>query len=222
MPSGCARRLVGAVHIPVLRSPSATIQLVFGRVAELVAEIVGHAQGRGEAVGVVAEAEEVHALELDREVGGAAVVLRIEAVGLAAGGAADQVHRDARAAQAVDDRLARRAGVAAGEHEHAARTEVGQALAARAAAEALRHVEERGSCAPNGLVERVAVVVVQPLEELAAGLPGPGDHVGQLGSDVEVAAAVVADVEHQVGHRRGLAASRSPPPAASRRWRRGR
>ena len=44
---------------------------------------------RREAVRIVAEAHRVHALELDREVGRAAVVLRIEAVRLAAGRRAD-------------------------------------------------------------------------------------------------------------------------------------
>jgi hypothetical protein len=61
----------------------------------------------GEAIGVIAESERVHALELDREVRGAAVVLRIEAIGLAAGGAADLVNVDTDAAQAVDDGFAR-------------------------------------------------------------------------------------------------------------------
>src|SRR5215469_10107410 len=73
----------------------------FSRVAERVPEVIRdrasrdrHPDGRGgvrrgEAVTVAADALGVDTLELDREVGRAAVVLRIEAVGLAAGGRAN-------------------------------------------------------------------------------------------------------------------------------------
>src|SRR5512140_3820658 len=72
-------------------------------IAERVVEVVGSGAGGREAGGVVAEALLVDALELDREIGQAAVVPAAEAVGLAAGGRADQDHFDADAAQAVDD-----------------------------------------------------------------------------------------------------------------------
>src|SRR5215813_2253856 len=52
------------------------------RVAEGVAEVVGHRAGGYEAIRVVAEAGVVRALELDGEIRGAAVVGREEAVGL--------------------------------------------------------------------------------------------------------------------------------------------
>src|SRR5438046_9073229 len=69
-----------------------------------------HARAGRKAVRVVAEAQRVGALELDGEVGRAAVVLGIEPVGLAAGRAADldDLYSDAR--EPVHDRFARRAG----------------------------------------------------------------------------------------------------------------
>src|SRR5690606_28156050 len=98
------------------------------RIAERVLEIVVHGAageglaegivGRREAVAVVAEALVVESLELDAEVGRAAVVGRVEAERLAAGRRADEDDLDADPAQAVDDRLARGAGVGAGEHVH--------------------------------------------------------------------------------------------------------
>ena len=87
-------------------------QAGFVRIAERMVEVVGHRAARHraprgcsavfagrEAVRVVAEPLGVDALELDREVRGAAVVRGIEAVGLAAGGGADldHLHADARA-----------------------------------------------------------------------------------------------------------------------------
>src|SRR5690606_40587186 len=64
---------------------------------------------RRESVRIFGETLLVHGLELDREIRRAAVVGRIEAVGFAAGRAADLNDLDVDAAQRVDDRLARRA-----------------------------------------------------------------------------------------------------------------
>ena len=61
---------------------------------------------RHKSIGIAAETTSVDALELDAEVGGAAVILRIEAVRLAAGCGADLDHLDSHALQAVHDRLA--------------------------------------------------------------------------------------------------------------------
>ena len=157
---------------------------------------------RREAVGVVAEVRGIDAAEFDREVGGAAIVLRIEAVGLATGGGADLDHLHVDAAQAVDDRLAGRAGVRTGQHEHARQIQCGQGDAGgRGHGEALgggmkgyrrdRHV-------PHRIGGRVLAVELRELKGLARGWTRPGDHVGRLAGDVEVAASVVTDVEHQV------------------------
>src|SRR5438132_3425993 len=92
----CSSDLLGFRHI----------QQTLARVSQLMGEVVRHRAAREarthgragrKAVRVVAEALRVGALELDGEVGRAAVVPGIEAVGLAAGRAAhlDDVYSDA-------------------------------------------------------------------------------------------------------------------------------
>ena len=82
------------------------------------ARVAGGAVGR-KTIRVIAEARGIDAAELDREVGRAAVVGRVEPVRLAAsvGAHLDDLH--ARTDQPVDDRLARRTGLGRGEHDDA-------------------------------------------------------------------------------------------------------
>ena len=56
-----------------------------------------------EPIRVVPKPLGIHAAELNRKIRGAAVVERIEAIRLAAGGRADLNHLDVRSAQAVDN-----------------------------------------------------------------------------------------------------------------------
>src|SRR6185503_17794446 len=122
---GSCRTVAGCAEI------ERSLQATLGRVAELLREVVGNGAAsefdagptalinRRKAVRILAIAHRVDTLELDREVGRAAVFLRIEAVRLAASGRADERHHYADAAQAVDDRLARRARIRPGDDEHA-------------------------------------------------------------------------------------------------------
>src|SRR2546423_12216115 len=82
----------------------------------------------GESVGVGAEALRVGGLELDGEVSRPAVVLGIETVGLAAGGAADLDHLYSHAREAVHHRFARRTGRGSRQNEHSREIERRQRL----------------------------------------------------------------------------------------------
>ena len=104
-------------------------------IAQLLAEVVRHlatrqiicrgaGAARDETVRISAKAGIVDPLELDREVSRAAIVLREEAIGLAAGGAADLHNFDTYPAQAVDDGLARRAGGTSGDDVDGGQTQL--------------------------------------------------------------------------------------------------
>src|SRR5579863_7973546 len=75
---------------------------------------------RRESIRIVAEPLCIVALKLDREIGGTAIVLRIEAVWFAAGGGADLNRVDIDAVETVDDGLAGRTRTWPGEDEHPA------------------------------------------------------------------------------------------------------
>ena len=53
--------------------------------------------------------------------------------------------------------------------------------------------------AGHRIAARILVVEDDLLERAAAGQRGVADHVGELAGDVEIAAAVVAQVEDQIG-----------------------
>src|SRR5882672_8655071 len=122
-PTGFAGRPGRAVRIRTIEE--CRCEPALRRIAERLAEIVGDRTARyertdraggilrRESVAVVAEARRIDAAELDREIGRAAIVVGVEAIGLAAGRRTDFDHIDADAAQAVDDRFARRAGAGA-------------------------------------------------------------------------------------------------------------
>ena len=186
------------------------------RVAEFAGEIIRHltawrpdAERRRrivgcEAIRIVAEGLVVRGLELDGVVGLAAIVLWVETEGLAAGGRADDVDLEVDAAQPVDHRFARAAGVGRGQHEDAADRERRQGLVGR------EDVPET-----DGLVvERRRVVGLsrhrvdgarrgveaQPRKCTISGPGRAGDHVRELRGHSKQATAVVAQVEDEVGH----------------------
>ena len=160
-----------------------------------------HVLGR-EAVRVVAEAGRVHAAELHRAVAGAAVVGHVEAVGLAASGLADQHHLHVDAAQRVDDGLARGTGARPGEDEHARQIQVRKQLPARLLEPAGRggkEVVRLQAGAGHRIDLGVLAVELQLAEDLAKGRDA-SDHVAGLRGDGQIAAAVVAQIEHEVRH----------------------
>ena len=70
-----------------------------------------------------------------------------------------------------------------------------------AVVEALRRSVERrrrDGLSSDRIGRRVLVVELDLLERASGGRHRPGDHVGELAGDVEIAAAVVADVEHEI------------------------
>src|SRR5678815_1737961 len=90
------------------------VQSSLARVTEAMCEIVldeaarhhvtaGRSFARRESIGVIPVALGIHALELDREISGSAVVLRIEPVWLATGSRSDLNDLDIDAEQAIHD-----------------------------------------------------------------------------------------------------------------------
>src|SRR5258708_12098360 len=89
----------------------------FVRIPELVRQVIRNGAVRRKAIGIVAEAGRIGALELDREIGGAAIVLCGETVGFAASCAANSDYVE-EWRKAVDHRLACRTSSAVGQDEH--------------------------------------------------------------------------------------------------------
>src|SRR5690606_32061641 len=118
------------------RSGESRLRRIAERVLEIVADLASGKSRAGidrkrivarrEPVGIVAIVLGILTLELNREIGRAAVVARIEAVRLAASPRADLVDLDTDTAQAVDDRFARGARALAREHVHAIQIERGE------------------------------------------------------------------------------------------------
>ncbi len=87
--------------------------------------------GRREAVRISALPHRIDTLKLDGEVRRAAVVLRIEPIGLATGRRSDLDHLHTDSAQAVDDRLARGARIGTRQNEYPRQAQRGQGLSRR-------------------------------------------------------------------------------------------
>src|SRR4029079_13629645 len=158
---------------------------------------------RRESIGVVTEVGGVLATELDGEVGSYARVAGIEAVRLAAGGGADEIYGHVHAAQRIDDRFAGRAGAGAGDDVHAVEAKRGQRLVGRASAWQARRgrIERRGCQAFAGhrIAAWILFVEYDVRDCAASGQRGVANHVGALAGQVEIAAAVVTQVEDQIG-----------------------